>query len=302
MFGYIKPHSPELKVREDAYYRGVYCGLCRAMGRCTGCLSRFTLSYDFVYLALLRMAAAEEPIAFRPRRCAAHPITRRAVAEENGALRYAAHTAALLGALKNRDDLADERGGRRLRARLADPFLSGMERRALASDPDLAPLAKEITGALEELHALEAENTPSVDQPADCFGRLMRALAAHGLEGSAARVAGELGHHLGRWLYVVDAIDDYDEDLRLGRYNPFAAARGGEPMDDGLRQTYARALTAELMQMEAALDLLGETGNPDNAAILRNILYLGMPRAARRVLFGDAEDGANQTENGENHD
>ena len=48
MFGYIKPHSPELKVREDAYYRGVYCGLCRAMGRCTGCLSRFTLSYDFV--------------------------------------------------------------------------------------------------------------------------------------------------------------------------------------------------------------------------------------------------------------
>ena len=100
---------------------------------------------------------------------------------------------------------------------------------------------------------------------------------------------------------MVDAIDDYDEDLRLGRYNPFAAARGGEPMDDVLRQTYANALTAELMQMESALDLLGETGNPDNAAILRNILYLGMPRAARRVLFGK-EDGTNHTENGENHD
>ncbi|MBQ2767345.1 MAG: hypothetical protein IJF49_04615 [Clostridia bacterium] len=302
MFGYIKPHSPELKVREDAYYRGVYCGLCRAMGHCTGCMSRLTLSYDFVYLALIRIAATGEAIAFRPRRCAAHPLTRRAVAEENDALRYCARTAAMLGALKNRDDLADERGMRRLRARLADPLLTAMQRRALQDDAALSPLADEIADALSELQSIETEHTPSIDQPADCFGRLMRALASHGLSPTSARIAGELGHHLGRWIYVIDALDDYADDCRLGRYNPIAAARGGDPLDDAVRRTYADALTAELMQIEAALDLLDLEGNPDNAGLLRNILYLGMPRTARRVLFGE-ENGTQQlTKNGEYHD
>ncbi|MBR7184621.1 MAG: hypothetical protein IKD37_03330 [Clostridia bacterium] len=290
MFGYIKPHSPELRVREDAYYRGIYCGLCRTMGRCTGCLSRLTLSYDFTCLALIRLAAAGEPVAFRPRRCAAHPLTRRAVAEPNEALRYCARTAALLGYHKLRDDIDDERGWHRTRARLALPMLAAMRRRAIRGDGSIDALDGEIGEALDALHALEAAGTPSVDQPADAFGALMRALAAHGLEGSAARVAGQLGHHFGRWLYVLDALDDYADDCRLGRYNPFAAARGGVPIDEAARQTYADALTAELMAAEAALDLLDLDRNPDNAGVLRNLLYLGMPRAAQKVLFPEAEE------------
>ncbi|MBQ3125682.1 MAG: hypothetical protein IJC15_01310 [Clostridia bacterium] len=286
MFGYIRPYAPELKVRQDTYYRGVYCGLCRAMGRCTGCLSRLTLSYDFTCLALVRLAASAEPISFTPRRCAAHPLTRRSVAEPNEALDYCARTAALLGYHKLQDDVADERGWHRTRARLALPALAAMRSRALR-DGEISALDGEIGTALDALHALEAADTPSVDQPADAFGALMRALAAHGLPPTEARIAGQLGHHMGRWLYVLDALDDYDADLARGRYNPFAAARGGEPFTDAERQSFADALTAELMRLEAALDLLDLDANPDNAAVLRNILYLGMPRAAQRVLFGE---------------
>ena len=56
MFGYVRVQLLELRVREYRYYRGVYCGLCRAQGRCTGQCSRMTLSYDYVFLSLLRMA------------------------------------------------------------------------------------------------------------------------------------------------------------------------------------------------------------------------------------------------------
>ncbi len=288
MFGYIKPHAPELKVREDAYYRGVYCGLCRAMGRCTGCISRLTLSYDFAYLALIRMAATGESPTFTARRCLAHPMKLRSVADPNEALDYCARAAALLGYHKLCDDVADESGWRRTRARLALPFLAAMRRRA-----DEPVLDEKIGEALDALHALEAANTPSVDQPADAFGALMRTLASSGLSGDTARTAGELGHHLGRWLYVLDALDDYADDCRLGRYNPFSAARhAGEPIDDRTRQTYADALTAELMRVEAAMDLLPLDANPDNAGILRNVLYLGMPRAARAVLFPDEKQQA----------
>ena len=50
MFGYIRTDTPELRVRENEYYKAVYCGMCRAQGKCTGQCSRMTLSYDMVFL------------------------------------------------------------------------------------------------------------------------------------------------------------------------------------------------------------------------------------------------------------
>ena len=54
MFGYVRARRADLLVRQDALYRGIYCGLCREMGRCTGQCSRLTLSYDMVFLYLIR--------------------------------------------------------------------------------------------------------------------------------------------------------------------------------------------------------------------------------------------------------
>ena len=54
MFGYVKPHVPELRVGEYELFRAVYCGVCRSMGRHTGTVSRFTLNYDYVFLAAVR--------------------------------------------------------------------------------------------------------------------------------------------------------------------------------------------------------------------------------------------------------
>ena len=65
MYGYVRTHAPELKVRQQEYYRAVYCGLCRTMGKCTGQCSRMTLSYDFTFFALVRMALTGERIEVR---------------------------------------------------------------------------------------------------------------------------------------------------------------------------------------------------------------------------------------------
>ena len=60
MFGYIRTDTPELRVKENEYYKAVYCGLCRAQGKCTGQCSRMTLSYDMAFLALLRLAVNKD--------------------------------------------------------------------------------------------------------------------------------------------------------------------------------------------------------------------------------------------------
>ena len=77
MFGYVRIDKPELLVKEYEAYRGVYCGLCRSMGKCTGCLSRMTLSYDFTFLLVFRTAVTGTRPEFELRRCAAHPTKKR---------------------------------------------------------------------------------------------------------------------------------------------------------------------------------------------------------------------------------
>ena len=62
MFGYVRPYTPELLVKDNELYRATYCGLCRTMGKTTGKLSKLALSYDFVFLALLRFAVRGEKV------------------------------------------------------------------------------------------------------------------------------------------------------------------------------------------------------------------------------------------------
>lgn len=282
MFGYIRTCTPELRVREHECYRAAYCGLCHEMGRCSGCTSRLTLSYDFVFLTLLRLAVTGETPAFTRRACVAHPFQKRPTMQPCEALSHCARCAALLHYWKIRDDGADERGGRRLRAAMLRPVMAGGRRRAKKT---YGELDARIADRLRELSELERARVESADLPASVFGELVREFCAWGLEGSQRRIAAELGYYTGRWIYLVDALDDRKADAERGSYNPFVLLYGDGELIEEQKQSLESALTAELMGVERALDLLDGGAFPDGLEILRNILYLGMPRTARDILY-----------------
>lgn len=281
MFGYIKAVRAELRVREYDYYRASYCGLCRAMGRCTGQCSRLLLSYDFAFLVNVRMALLDIKPTFRRRRCLVHPFRPRVMMERNGQLDYAAHAAAILAYEKCRDDVADERGFARLGARLRCLLLHGAYRRARRSYPELA---RSVRACIERLGKKEAECRPSVDEVAAIFGDLMEQIMATGLEGERERIARHIGRQVGRFIYIVDAADDLDRDKKKNRFNPFLLLYGGE-FAERERQDTEVALLASLADLEEAFDLLDNTGDITRRAVLENILYLGMPATIRQVLY-----------------
>ena len=64
MFGYIRPKIPELKVREYDQYKGIYCSLCKRMGKEYGIASRFALSYDSTFLVLMMLGLEDECTPF----------------------------------------------------------------------------------------------------------------------------------------------------------------------------------------------------------------------------------------------
>ena len=280
MFGYVKIERGELRVREYEYYRATYCGLCRAMGKCTGQCSRMLLSYDFTFLAAVRMLLCEEKAQFRRRRCIAHPLRRRTMMEVSDQLRHCAVASTLLAFEKCRDNVADERGFRRLKARVQCVLLHRAYRKARK----LAPaLAETVRALLERLSQKEREQIPSVDAYAEIFGELLAAVCAYGLEGEQALLARKIGFETGRFIYIVDAIDDLAEDAKKKRFNPFIPLWGGALTDEA-KQSLHDALIAYLCRLEEAVGLLPTEQDTTRREILNNILYLGMPATLKQVL------------------
>ncbi len=282
MLGYVRPDTQELRVREHLYYRALYCGLCHRMGRCTGQCSRMTLSYDFVFLAAVRLSLTGEKVEIRQQRCIAHPFRRRPTAQKSDALDYCADASALLVYHKLSDDVADERGFKKIRSLLARPFLRGAYKKAKKRHPELD---KQIAAHLEALSRYEKGDLPveGAEPLAEQFGGLMEAVFTDGLNGTEARIAGAIGKSVGRWIYLADAADDFAEDLRRERFNPYVGLFGGSPTEQDFR-SLGHALIVHLERAEQGFLLIDGYPAPELKEILANILYLGLPKKGNEIV------------------
>lgn len=280
MFGYIRADVPQLRVRENEYYRAVYCGLCRAQGKCTGQCSRFTLNYDITFLALLRLALEKESVEIKHGRCIAHPFKKRAYVAFCEPLAYCAYASAILTHGKVLDDIIDERGLKKLRALAISPITGSMRKKALEKHSDLD---RKVIEGLKKLSSIEKKREASVDIPADAFGDVLADIVSYGLPKKEEKIMRELGKHIGRWIYIVDAADDLTEDVKKDRFNAFACLYGGE-IPENEKESVVNSLRLELLGAEPAFDLIDFKEHKDIEAIVANILYSGMPKTSERVL------------------
>jgi len=278
MFGYVTPLIPELKVKEHVFYKSVYCGLCRSMGSVCGA-SRLALSYDMVFLALLRIAVTDEKMEIGKIRCGLHPFRKRPALMPSDELRYSAAVGALLIYYNLKDDISDSRGLKKLVSLSLMPTGKHIRKKAIGID-GLDALDKDIEAELSALDTVEKSRTSSPDEAADKFGKLLAAaFSCHLEEEKSRRIMYEIGYHTGRWIYLVDAADDYEKDKKTGSYNPLVL--GG---DNGFAEKLDTALTMELSAIENAY-LLMSVSDSGVDAVIKNILYYGMPSRQKAVLY-----------------
>ncbi len=279
MFGYVRPVREKLDEAEQARYESVYCALCHTMGKRHGPLSRLLLNYDFTFLAMLLLPGSGGD-AVKLCRCPANPRKKKPCAclgrEE---MSLAADESVILSYWKLRDAVRDEGVWKGGGARLASFGLRRGYRRAAAARPGFDEAVRE---RLKELHELEEQGCESIDRTADTFARLLRAAAPSTGEKARDRALGELLYHLGRWIYLVDAWDDLEEDLSQGRYNPIHARYQGREREkaDEVRTTLLHSRNLML----SAFQLL-EPG--EWKSIVENILFLGLPVVEELVFRGE---------------
>ena len=286
MFGYIRILQPELKIKEYGHYRGVYCGLCRQMGKCTGQCSRLTLRYDAAAMVCLRMAARGTQPTFTEKRCLVHPLTKAPVLDSCEETETVSCIMAALAYHKCKDDIADERGFKRLGARVSLPYFAYLRHRAKKRLPEIDTIAAR---GMQAFAKAEKKAGGSADIPANAFGALMGELLSHATDGEAHAVLYELGKSLGRWVYLLDAAEDYEQDAQKGRFNALHALYGSQSLTDEQRTSLDTTLTLERADAVAAADLIDFDGRDDLRAVIYNILCLGMPAQADQVLYPKKE-------------
>lgn len=219
MFGYVKIYKPELKVKHYEAYKGVYCSLCKTLKKDYGVFASLTLNYDFTLLALTRLAFAKECCGFADSRCAFNPLKkcRQCV---NGAeeLSYSAAAAMIMCYYKVADDIADSSFFKGLAKRLLKPYFSLKRKKAMKKYPVLDEI---ISSAMQKQSETEKQNEASVDIAADPSAKAMGEILCQGFEGEEREKLSRFGYLVGRWVYLVDALDDMEEDRKNNSYNVF---------------------------------------------------------------------------------
>jgi len=280
MYGYVRPHQGELRVREYRQFRAAYCGLCEALRERYGEAARLLVNYDLTFLAIVLFSGRGE---MERRRCPVHPARRRECICGDPALAAAADYSVILAWWKMRDSVQDEKAARAMAGRLGAGALRGMYKKAAAARPGFDANAREC---LRELSALEKEKSPSLDRTADCFARILTYAAQAVEDEGQRRVCRELFYHVGRTVYILDAVDDLKEDISHDRYNPlrFRPGHAGGELSASERQEVRAALNLTQRAAAAALELRA----PDVwQPILENIITTGLPEVTERVFAGD---------------
>ena len=265
-------------VKDGVLYKALYCGLCKSIGACCGQRARFGLSYDTTFLSALLHNIKNTDVKIENSRCILHPVVKRPMAADDEITRAVACLNTALAYFKQCDDVEDEKKGRMRRALLR----KGMKR----ADSLHPAIGKIIRRRMKELSALEKAACASLDMAADPFANMIADISDYCLGEFATDATRGLCYGIGKWVYLIDALDDYDKDVKKGNYNPFYAAFGnvdraqmleknGEETDFVFRSIFA-----------ANAENLKGIRFYFNHDLTDNIILRGIPAVTQRVRCG----------------
>lgn len=265
MLGYVKIYKPALRIAEFDTYKALYCSLCRNLGKNYGHWLRLTLSYDFTFVTVLALSLQETPCDFKKSRCVYNPFKTCYYNVKYGeVLDRVSAMAALMVWFKIADNIRDEKGLRRLVCRMVAALLSRRMKKARKRFPDVYEALQRLNDRQAEVEQQPETDVDKAAEPsAVALGELCRGFSVTAVD--ADRLY-RIGYCVGKWVYLMDALEDREEDLRRGRFNPIS--------EDAAEDVIA---TMNVCSNEAGA-VFETLPSLYYSGIIKNILYLGLPK------------------------
>ncbi|MFR4163753.1 MAG: DUF5685 family protein [Paraclostridium sordellii] len=270
MFGYVRINKMDLTFREFDTYKGYYCGLCKYLKENHGEISRLSLNYDITFLILLLTSVYRPKSTLTKEVCIANPIKKKNRIV-NEVTEYAASMNVLLTYYKLEDNLHDDKGVKDI---IAYNLYKGKLKKAYEKYPKKADYIK---SQLEELQKLESENSTNIDKVSNTFGNLMGEIFAYKEDNFEGKLR-SIGFNIGKYIYILDAYEDLDKDIKKGRYNPFI-----EYIDkkEELIKKVDKLISISLGYLSQSID---ELHIKTNVGIIDNIIYSGVYLRYKNIL------------------
>ena len=285
VFGYINIKKDKLTDNQYSCYKAVYCSLCKTMGKEYSIFSRFILSYDCTFYAVLIMSYQDIEPGFEQGRCPFNPLNKTSYCKsDEKALSLAAAVSVSTAYYKLIDNINDSSFFKRIIYKLLLHIFRRWNNKAKIRYPEIDSIVSEMIDS--QLKAEEDRQCmidkacdPSAVMLSKLCGIIPSAIDSEILKSNASsqRILSTFGYFLGRWIYLMDAADDYEKDLKTGNFNPFVI-RYGESFD---RKSVVSTLNHCLSEMMLSYELL-DKGRYD--VLISNVLFLGLPAKQNEIL------------------
>ena len=286
MFGYVKTDKPEMKVKEYEAYRGLYCSLCKAMGRYFGVLSRLTLSYDITFLVLTRLSFIGTLPCFKGGRCSFNPAKKcNYCTNAEQELRYASAVSMMMFYHKVRDNISDGSVLKKIAMYMLLPWASLKYKKAKKMHGEVAEIIEECMSKQAET---EKKSCASTDEAAHQSAEALGRIAAYNLNDPAGNIY-RFGYGIGKWVYLTDAFDDIPKDIKDKSYNVFVNKYNltAESFSDEIKRNITETINmASGFFINAYENIENKTLSP----IMENIIYEGMHKSLDRIQKGENKD------------
>lgn len=277
MFGYVQYDKPNLYIKDFELHRAMYCGVCKGIGATCGQTARFALSYDAAFFSVILHNLKNTDVVVEKQSCFTKCFKKHPIAAVDELTEAVACMNTVLTYYKLTDDVEDEKKGGVRRK-----FFKKSFRRAAKRYPRMA----EIVGKNMRLQSEREKNgCDSLDVAADATATMMSELSRYILEDYATEKTDALFYDIGKWIYLIDAADDYDKDIKKGNYNPFFVSYGCKNKEILLKEHKEdlRFLFNTLFyDMRENLSKIRFYFNRD---LIDNILLRGLPFRTETIVF-----------------
>lgn len=279
MYGYIRFYSDELKIKDYHLFQSYYCGLCRQLQCQFGARGRLLLSYDLTFAAIFMDSLSEAAPPQVQGRCPLRPLRKRPLIDNSAGLRRAADLSVLMGYSKMEDHWRDEKS---LLGRLAMALYRSRQQSVHQRSPALAAVTADKLAAF---YAGE-ESGRLLDELTDPFASLVGEALSLGAPAEQQMLLAKIGYHCGRWIYLIDALDDLPSDWQKGRFNPY---RASFPVESDhwhdFYKTAAHDIEANLyFSLEEICLALAKLPFKRHQALIENIFYLGIRHVTDTIV------------------
>ena len=277
MFGYLKPDTPNLYMKDDVLYKSLYCGICKSIGKICGQRARFTLSYDMAFMSAITHNILGEDIKINKERCIAHQIKKRPVAQPDDISLKLGAINVILAYYKVKDDILDENKGGIKSSVIKSGYIKAKK---LYPQFDLI-----VKDCYNELIKIEKLNSESIDMACDPFAKMLEKISNNVFADKATSETDGLFYAIGKWIYLIDALDDYDKDIKKKNFNVLYNAYGSKDYVELISQNKNDIIFVFNTIFSQIAENYSKIKTKYNTDLVVNILTRGIPTTTNKILL-----------------